>query len=46
MKCVIFQLGEITIQVIPSPDLCFIFKNGIPLWGGNRETLIKLLESI
>lgn len=46
MKCIIFQFIEISIQVIPDIDRCFIFKNGFPIWAGNKDELIKLLESI
>lgn len=46
MKCIVFQFTEISIQVIPDKDLCFIFKNGLPIWGGNKEQLIKILEEI
>lgn len=46
MKCIIFQFTEISIQVMPSKDLCFIFKNGFPIWGGNKDKLIEILKSI
>ncbi len=41
-----FQFETISIQVIPSKDLCFIFSNGRPIWGGNKDQLIKILEQI
>jgi hypothetical protein len=46
MNCIIFQFTEISIQVIPSKDLCFIFKNGFPIWTGNKDALIKILEEV
>lgn len=46
MNCIYFQFTEISIQVIPSKDLCFIFLNGRPIWGGNKDQLIDILESI
>lgn len=41
-----FQFTEITIQVIPEKDLCFIFKNGIPIWAGCKDKLIEILQEI
>jgi hypothetical protein len=41
-----FQFGAISIQVIPEKDLCFIFKNGTPIWSGDRDELINILQSI
>lgn len=46
MNCIIFQFTEISIHVMPGKDLCFIFRNGVPIWGGNKDKLIELLESI
>lgn len=46
MNCIFFQFTEISIQVIPEKDLCFIFKNGHPIWGGTGKELINILESI
>lgn len=46
MNCIWFQFTEISIQVMPAKDLCFIFKNGFPIWGGKKDELIKILESI
>jgi hypothetical protein len=46
MKCIIFQFTEISIQVIPSSDACFIFKNGYPIWAGNKDQLIEILQAI
>lgn len=47
MNCIWFQFETIAIQVIPPSDLCFIFKNGHPIWGGgNKDKLIEILESI
>lgn len=46
MNCIIFQFTEISIQVIPSKDLCFIFKNGFPIWSGNKDELIELLTEV
>jgi len=46
MKAVIFQFSEISIHVHPGKDLCFIFRNGYPIWGGNKDELIKIIESL
>lgn len=46
MKCIIFQFTEISIQVIPSTDSCFIFRNGFPIWAGSKDALIKILEEL
>lgn len=46
MNCIWFQFETISIQVIPKKDLCFIFKNGHPIWAGGKDRLIELLESI
>lgn len=46
MNCIYFQFTEISIQVIPEKDLCFIFKNGHPIWAGNKDKLIEILEAI
>lgn len=46
MNCIFFQFNEISIQVIPSKDLCFIFRSGRPIWGGSKDQLIKILKSI
>lgn len=43
---VFFQFETISIQVTPEKDLCFIFSNGHPIWGGNKDQLISILESI
>lgn len=43
---ILFQFKEISIQIIPKLDLCYIWKNGWPIWSGNRIQLIKLLEEI
>jgi hypothetical protein len=43
---IFFQFESISIQVIPSKDLCFIFQNGHPIWGGGKDKLIEILESI
>jgi hypothetical protein len=42
----IFQFTEISIQVIPKSDLCFIFKNGFPIWSGNKDELVDILEEL
>lgn len=44
MKCIIFQFTEISIQVIPDIDRCFIFKNGYPIWAGDKDQLIDILN--
>lgn len=45
MKSITFNFGEITIQVnIGGP--CFIYRTGLPIWGGSKDQLIKLLKSI
>lgn len=41
-----FQFNSISIQVTPDKDLCLIFRNGFPIWGGNKEQLIDILESL
>jgi len=41
-----FQFNEISIQVIPEKDLCFIFKNGHPIWAGDKGQLLKIIEQI
>jgi hypothetical protein len=46
MKSIFFQFTEISIQVLPEKDLCFIFKNGHPIWAGNKDKLIAILKSI
>lgn len=46
MNCIYFQFTEISIQVIPEKDLCFIFKNGAPIWAGNKDQLIEILQAI
>lgn len=46
MKCIWFQFETISIQVIPSSDLCFIFQGGKPIWGGTKDQLIKILEEL
>ena len=46
MKCIWFQFEEISIQVIPAKDLCFILKMGHPIWSGNKDQLIDILKSI
>jgi hypothetical protein len=46
MNCIIFQFTEISIQVIPSKDLCFIFKNGFPIWSGDKDALIEILQAV
>lgn len=46
MNCIIFQFTTISIQVIPAKDLCFIFRNGNPIWAGTKDELINILESI
>jgi hypothetical protein len=46
MKCIWFQFTEISIQIIPDKDLCFIFKNGHPIWAGDKDGLIKILKSV
>jgi hypothetical protein len=46
MELIIFQFTSISIHVMPSKDLCFIFENGKPIWGGNKDELIKLLKEI
>lgn len=46
MKCIIFQFREISIQVIPDIDRCIIFRNGFPIWAGQREELIDILKSV
>lgn len=46
MNCIWFQFTSISIQVIPSKDLCFIFENGHPIWAGGKDELIEILESI
>lgn len=43
---ILFQLNELTIQVIPSKDLCFIYKQGLPIWAGGKDELIKLLKEV
>lgn len=43
---VYFQFGEISIQVMPTKDLCVIFKNGFPIWSGDKDALINILESV
>lgn len=44
MNCIYFQFTTISIQVIPSKDLCFIFDSGRPIWCGNKDQLIKILK--
>jgi hypothetical protein len=46
MNCIIFQFNEISIQVIPSKDICFIFKNGFPIWSGDKDQLIAILKQV
>lgn len=41
-----FQFNEISIQVIPEKDLCLIFKNGHPIWAGDKDQLIDILKQI
>jgi hypothetical protein len=41
-----FQFNQTTIQIIHDKDLCFIFNNGKPMWAGNKEELINILQSI
>jgi len=41
-----FQFKEISIQVIPEKDLCYIFKNGWPIWCGDKDSLIEILKQI
>lgn len=43
---IFFQFNEISIQVIPEKDLCFIFKNGHPIWTGVKDQLIEILKQI
>lgn len=41
-----FQFNEISIQVIPDKDLCYIFKCGHPIWAGDKDSLIEILKAI
>jgi hypothetical protein len=43
---IFFQFKTISIQVIPEKDLCFIFQNGHPIWAGDKDQLIEILQSI
>jgi len=43
---ILFQFKEISIQVIPKLDLCYIWKNGWPIWSGSKDELIEILEAI
>jgi hypothetical protein len=43
---IFFQFNTISIQVTPEKDLCFIFSMGKPIWGGTKDQLIDILESI
>jgi hypothetical protein len=43
---IVFQFHEISIQVIPANDLCFIWKNSTPIWSGSKNELIEILEAI
>lgn len=43
---IFFQFNEISIQVIPEKDLCYIFKCGHPIWAGGKDALIEILKSI
>jgi hypothetical protein len=43
---ILFNLGELSIQVIPSKDLCFIYKTGLPIWSGGKDELIRLLKEV
>lgn len=40
------QLKEFTFQIIPDKDLCYILKNGVPMWAGDKDGLIKLLKEV
>ena len=40
------QLKTLTIQVIPEKDMCYIFSSGRPIWCGNKDELISLLEDV
>jgi len=46
MKQVIFALGELSIVCTIPADLCVIYKNGVPLWAGSHQALIRLLKSL
>lgn len=46
MNLIVFQFTEISIHVMPGKDLCFIFKNGVPIWGGNKDSLIEILKQV
>jgi hypothetical protein len=43
---IVFQFETVSIQIIPEKDLCFIWINGSPKWAGNKNELIKILESV
>lgn len=43
---IVINLGEFSFQIIPEKDLCFIWKNGFPIWSGDKDQLIELLKSV
>lgn len=47
MKQVIIQVtNELTIVMTIQSDFCQIFRCGIPIWAGNHQELINLLEKV
>lgn len=47
MKAVTFQISSrLTLDVNIEKDFCRIFTDGIPVWCGDRNELIELLEKI
>lgn len=44
MKQVIFNFGELSIVCNIPGDFCTIFKMGIPIWAGDHNQLIELLQ--
>lgn len=43
---IVIQLKELSFQIIPEKDLCFIWKSGFPIWSGCKDELIELLKSV
>lgn len=46
MKQVIFNFGELCITCNIPADFCTIYKCGIPIWAGDHNKLIDLLQSL
>ncbi len=46
MKQVIFNFGELCITLNIPSDFCTIFRCGVPIWAGNHNELIELLQEI